>query len=112
MSGMSITGTSTRALVPAWLALCALMAVLALRDLDVPGPYYDERGWPLYLGGGSLVIERDGTFVGTGHADVFSENGVDWLVHHAKDSERDHRPYLNIRRIEWDEQGWPSVCRP
>ena len=82
------------------------------RAENVAGPYYDQAGWPLLLGGGSLVIEKDGPFIGTGHANVFTERGVDWLVHHAKHSERGHRAFLHIRRIEWDAERWPSVCRP
>lgn len=81
------------------------------RAKEVTGPYYDKRGWPLRWGGGSLVIDGDGPWRGTGHNDVFSENGVDWLVHHAKHAGQDFRPFLHIRKIEWDADSWPSVCR-
>jgi arabinan endo-1,5-alpha-L-arabinosidase len=81
------------------------------RSREVTGPYYDKEGSALLMGGGTLLIEEDGPFIGTGHGDVFSEAGVDWLVHHAKHTKQDHRPYLNIRRIEWDDEAWPSVCR-
>ena len=81
------------------------------RAEQLTGPYYDKEGWPLKWGGGTLVIERDGVLIGTGHSDVFSEKGIDWLVHHAKHSRQDFRPFLNIRKIEWDEDLWPSVCR-
>jgi arabinan endo-1,5-alpha-L-arabinosidase len=81
------------------------------RAEKVTGPYYDREGWPLYLEGGTLIIDKDGPLIGTGHNSIFSEDGVDWLVHHAKDSEQDYRPVLNIRKIEWDDQKWPSVCR-
>jgi len=81
------------------------------RSKALTGPYYDKQGWPLEWGGGTLVIERDGPLIGTGHSDVFAENGADWLVHHAKHAEQNFRPYLNIRKIEWDEELWPSVCR-
>ena len=49
--------------------------------------------------------------MGTGHNDVFSESGADWLVHHAKHSGQEFRPFLHIRKIEWSEDSWPSVCR-
>jgi len=81
------------------------------RAEEVTGPYYDKRGWPLRWGGGSLLIDGDGPWLGTGHSDVLSENGVDWLVHHAKHSGQDFRPFLHIRKIEWDADSWPSVCR-
>jgi arabinan endo-1,5-alpha-L-arabinosidase len=81
------------------------------RSEKVTGPYYDREGWPLYWEGGTLIIDKDGFLVGTGHSNVFSEGGVDWLVHHAKDSRQGYKPLLNIRKIEWDEQHWPSVCK-
>jgi arabinan endo-1,5-alpha-L-arabinosidase len=76
------------------------------------GPYYDKSGWPLNLGGGTLLIESDGEYIGTGHADLFSEDGVDWLVHHAKLPRENYRAYLNIRNILWGADQWPSVCLP
>ena len=81
------------------------------RAEQITGPYYDKDGWPLYLEGGSLIIDRDGEFIGTGHNNVFSEDGVDWLVHHAKKPTEAYRSYLHIRKIEWDEDHWPSVCQ-
>lgn len=80
------------------------------RSTSPDGPYYDQRGWPLYLGGGTLLIERDGDNVGTGHADLLKANGVEWLVHHAKNPLEEYRAYLNIREIRWSENGWPTVC--
>jgi arabinan endo-1,5-alpha-L-arabinosidase len=61
--------------------------------------------------GGTVLIEREGTMIGTGHADVYSEGGYDYLVHHAYDRERDYESILNIRRMDWDEEGWPSACK-
>ncbi|MEE3327480.1 MAG: arabinan endo-1,5-alpha-L-arabinosidase [Myxococcota bacterium] len=81
------------------------------RAKELAGPYYDKAGWPLKWGGGTLVIDGDGPLIGTGHNDVLSDEGVDWLVHHAKHSEQDFRAFLNIRKIEWSEDAWPSVCR-
>ena len=81
------------------------------RSREVSGPYHDKEGWSLYLEGGTLVIDRDGPLIGTGHDSVFSENGVDWRVHHAKRFEQDYLPVLDIRKIEWDEEMWRSVSR-
>ena len=39
--------------------------------------------------------------MGTGHSDLFSENGQDWLVHHAKRPDEDYRAYLHIRQMRW-----------
>ena len=81
------------------------------RAKELTGPYLDKEGWPLKWGGGTLVIDGDAPLIGTGHNDVFSENGVDWLVHHAKHPEESFRAFLNIRKIEWGGDLWPSVCR-
>jgi arabinan endo-1,5-alpha-L-arabinosidase len=85
--------------------------ILVGRSESLAGPYVDRDGVPLLEEGGTVLIEREGSLIGTGHADVFSENGTDWLVHHAYDAERDYEPVLNIRRLEWDEEGWPSACQ-
>ena len=81
------------------------------RAKEITGPYYDQNGWPLQWGGGTLVIRRDGQFIGTGHADVWREDDIDWLVHHSKDPAQNYRAYLNIRRLDWTRQGWPTVCK-
>ena len=80
------------------------------RSRDIAGPYLDANGWPLYLGGGTPLIARDGNYMGTGHSDLFSENGQDWLVHHAKRADEDYRAYLHIRKLRWLTTGWPSLC--
>ena len=84
--------------------------ILVGRSRELAGPYVDRDGVPLLEEGGTVLIEREGALIGTGHADVYSENGYDWLVHHAYDSERDYESVLNIRRLVWDEAGWPSAC--
>ncbi len=58
-----------------------------------------------------MLIEREGSLIGMGHADIFSDNGVHWLVHHAYDAEHDYVPVLNVRRLVWDGAGWPAACR-
>ncbi|MCP5056526.1 MAG: arabinan endo-1,5-alpha-L-arabinosidase [bacterium] len=84
--------------------------ILVGRSEALEGPYVDREGVPLIAEGGTVLIERDGRLIGTGHADVYSENGIDWLVHHAYDSEFDYEPVLNIRRLVWGEAGWPEAC--
>ena len=58
-----------------------------------------------------MLIEREGNLIGTGHADVYSEGGYDYLVHHAYDADRDYAGTLNIRLLQWDAEGWPSACQ-
>lgn len=81
------------------------------RSRNLAGPYVDKEGIRMLDEGGTLLIDEDGPMIGTGHNDVFTDGGVDWLVHHGYDSENDYEPVLNIRTILWDADGWPSVCR-
>ena len=81
------------------------------RSRDVRGPYLDKQGRRLALGGGSLILDGDPPWIGTGHSEVFSEDDKDWLVHHAKNERQKYAPYLNIRALTWDAEGWPSVCQ-
>ena len=80
------------------------------RSRNIAGPYFDNQYWPMLLGGGTPLIARDGDYIGTGHSDVFSERGQDWLVHHAKRPDEGYRAYLQIRKLRWLKNGWPSVC--
>lgn len=80
------------------------------RSRSITGPYFDAQHWPLYLGGGTPLITGDGDYIGTGHSDLFSERGHDWLVHHAKRPAEDYRAYLQIRKLRWLNNGWPSLC--
>ena len=58
----------------------------------------------------AIVIDGDGSLIGTGHGDVFSHEGYDYLVHHARDADLDYAPVLNVRRLDWDAEGWPRAC--
>lgn len=84
--------------------------ILVGRSRDIAGPYVDRDGTPLLEEGGTVLIEREGSLIGTGHADVFSDGGFDYLVHHAYDAALDYVPVLNVRRLDWDEEGWPAAC--
>jgi len=85
--------------------------ILVGRSRTLEGPYLDRDGRRLLDGGGTVLIEREGSLIGTGHADVFSDGGWDYLVHHAYDAEAGYEPVLNVRRLDWDEEGWPSACK-
>ena len=85
--------------------------ILVGRSRNLAGPYFDRDGVSLLEEGGTVLIEREGNLIGTGHADVYSEGGYDYLVHHAYDADRDYVGTLNIRRLQWDAQGWPSACQ-
>ena len=80
------------------------------RSKKVMGPYADRDGVPMNTGGGSVVLEGDKNWYGTGHNAVAAFNGVDYLVYHAYDANDNGRSKLQIEKIVWV-NGWPYVGR-
>jgi len=72
------------------------------------GPYLDKDGVDMKQGGGTLVLKKDGRYIGPGHAAVFSEGGSDWFSYHYYDGDRQGLPWVEIRKLRWD-AGWPEV---
>ncbi|MFC3687934.1 family 43 glycosylhydrolase [Aquipuribacter hungaricus] len=85
--------------------------VVVGRSETVTGPYLDKEGVPLLEGGGSEVLRGYDEFQGTGHPDVWSSGGVDYLVNHYYDATSGGTPRLNVRTLSWD-GGWPTVGDP
>jgi hypothetical protein len=82
------------------------------RSTSITGPYVDQNGVRLDEGGGTVILDTRqsapgvtpaGLYRAPGGADVYTEDGVDYLVYHA------YRPAntLGIRPMEWRD-GWPS----
>jgi arabinan endo-1,5-alpha-L-arabinosidase len=90
------------------------------RSRDLLGPYVDRDGRPMLDGGGTTILEGDGTVRGPGGASVFVEGGGRdaaaagrvLLVHHFYDATRGGFSALQVRPLEWDAEGWPSVGKP
>jgi len=72
------------------------------------GPYFDKDGAAMMQGGGSLLLAKNGRYIGPGHAGVFSEGGRDWFSFHYYDGDRDGLPWVEVRRLEWEGE-WPMV---
>jgi arabinan endo-1,5-alpha-L-arabinosidase len=82
------------------------------RSEKVTGPYVDRDGKPMLDGGGTLLLEGEGRWKGPGHNAVFRNGREEWLVYHAYDAEDNGASKLQIRRLEWDKDGWPRVAAP
>jgi arabinan endo-1,5-alpha-L-arabinosidase len=80
------------------------------RSRRVTGPYVDRSGKPLTEGGGTLVLEGSGRWVGPGHCAVLRTKGGDKLVYHAYDTEWHGTPTLRISDLIWEREGWPAVA--
>jgi len=80
------------------------------RSASRSGPYLDKEGVEMTNGGGSLVLKKEGRFIGPGHAAIFQENGREWFSFHFYDGEReDGIPWVETRLLNYDSEGWPVV---
>jgi len=79
------------------------------RSRDITGPYVDVNGKSLMEGGGSVVIQGNERFKGTGHSAVLHDGDRDYLVYHAYDAEQKGTPTLRISPIYWTPDGWPRA---
>ncbi|NED97778.1 family 43 glycosylhydrolase [Phytoactinopolyspora alkaliphila] len=86
------------------------------RSENIHGPYVDKNGVPLAEGGGSIILNSRvaqpgatpaGLYRAPGGPDVFTEDGVHYLVYHA------YRPQntMAIRPMDWH-GGWPYFDEP
>jgi arabinan endo-1,5-alpha-L-arabinosidase len=79
------------------------------RAKKVTGPYVDQSGKPLATGGGTILLDGDENWYGVGHNAVVSFDRSDYLVFHGYDAHDSGKPKLNIRKLNWDKNGWPVV---
>jgi arabinan endo-1,5-alpha-L-arabinosidase len=77
------------------------------RSASVTGPYLDRNGVSMMNGGGTLVLQGDTRWKGQGHNAILSEDGQDYLVHHAYDALYGGWATLRIEQLEWSEDLWP-----
>lgn len=76
----------------------------------VTGPYIDSTGRPMTHGGGEILLQGDENWYGVGHNAVCHFDGTDYLIYHAYDaSDERGRSKLRINKINWSEDGWPTV---
>jgi arabinan endo-1,5-alpha-L-arabinosidase len=80
------------------------------RSSSLEGPYVDDAGVPMLLGGGRLVLEGDGARRGPGHNAVLRDGGTWRLFFHYYDAKRQGTASLGILPIHWTNDGWPDVA--
>ena len=79
------------------------------RSDNVFGPFLDNTGEDMRLGGGTLVVRGNEAWPGVGHNSTYTFDGTDYLVFHGYDLSDEGRSKLWIEEIQWDENGWPTV---
>lgn len=81
------------------------------RSQKITGPYLDKDGKDLLVGGGSLLAETDGPFIGPGHAGILKEDDKYWLSMHFYDGTQRGASMLAIRPLHWSADGWPTLTQ-
>ena len=79
------------------------------RSAVVTGPYLDKNNASLIGGGGTMVLESTGRFIGPGHAGILNDNGTNWFTYHYYDGNANGYPTLGLNRIYWTPDGWPAL---
>ncbi len=79
--------------------------IMVGRSAQITGPYLDRNGVALRSGGGTVVKQSAGNWIGPGGQDV--HDGV--IAYHAYDASQDGAPLLRIETLGWDDQGWPYL---
>ncbi len=83
------------------------------RSVAPQGPYRDKAGVPLQGGGGTLLLDTEGRFIGPGHAGVFPyrRGGTKryLFTFHYYDGDDYGDPKLGGRELRWDAKGWPVL---
>ena len=73
------------------------------------GPFLDKKGINMADGGGSLVLESEGTKRGPGHAGIWTnKNEQNILGFHYYDAKRDGISLYDERKIVW-KNNWPII---
>ncbi len=79
------------------------------RSRAITGPYFDLDGVDMLKGGGTLVLDSCGPFIGPGHAAVFTAQGREMFSCHFYNALRRGAPGLAILPLRWDENDWPVL---
>ena len=80
------------------------------RSKNITGPYADKEGKPMMNGGGTLIDAGNERWKGPGHCAVYVYDKKTFLVNHAYDAENTGTATLQIRRLSWDDGGWPTIA--
>ena len=83
--------------------------VVVGRSAKVIGPYFAKDSVNMAKGGGTIVVQGDKDYPGVGHEAVVSFDGTDFLIYHGYDAKDNGRSKLIIKKLRWDETGWPVI---
>ena len=78
----------------------------------VTGPYKDRAGYDMANGGGTILMERYGRYVGPGGGEAFQDLNRVRFVHHYYDLNGDKFNHIHIRDIVFTEDNWAEMGQP
>ncbi|SHK45412.1 family 43 glycosylhydrolase [Fibrobacter sp. UWEL] len=78
----------------------------------VTGPYYDRDGKDLASGGGTILLERYGRYVGPGGGEPFQDINRVRFVHHYYDNAGDKYNHIHIRDVVFTDDNWAEMGQP
>jgi hypothetical protein len=78
------------------------------RSPSVTGPYTDRNGINMVNGGGTMLLESTGKYIGPGHPGILNDNGTNWFTYHYYDASDNGAAKLGLNRIYWT-NGWPAL---
>lgn len=81
------------------------------RSKTLTGPYLDQSGTDLKVGGGTLVLKSEGERIGPGHASILKRDGREFLAHHYYSKAHRGAPRFGLVPLTWKD-GWPSAGLP
>lgn len=79
------------------------------RSENITGPFLDKEGKNMATGGGTILLKGDENWHGVGHNSTYTFNNEDFIIFHGYDANDEGKPKLLIRKLEWDNEGWPTV---
>ncbi|TAK90682.1 MAG: hypothetical protein EPO07_20340, partial [Verrucomicrobia bacterium] len=79
------------------------------RGANATGPFLDKTGANMIGGGGTMLLESTGRYIGPGHAGILDDNGTNWFTYHYYDGNNNGAATLGLNQIQWDAAGWPVL---
>ena len=78
----------------------------------VTGPYKDRAGNNMATGGGTILLERYGRYVGPGGGEAFQDLNRVRFVHHYYDLNGDKFNHIHIRDVVFTDDNWVEMGQP
>lgn len=79
------------------------------RSASIAGPYRDRNGVDMNSGGGTMLFESTGRWMGPGHAGILYENGRHLFSHHYYAGDQNGGAFLGLQELQWSADGWPAI---